>query len=1309
MAAIALLMSADGALARVEHCPTRCSLSGANTGNWSAYPSLDNFERCDQAMFYSFALYDPIDDPDVNHRVLACSSYGPDFAGLPASSVSVSSADPKDVDYEIGWWEDGYGLAASVISSLVRQMGQYLDNGHGPTDRPLILFARSGAATVGIYVGQALQKQSISDMGLRLFNGFISSNHTIPSPSVAIQLCEPGFDSTHIFGLVAMSNATFNPIQEAIKFWANGTCLPFSESTKIPAQAAFTAPLVDTPGLDKATHGNLTVHSNRTLAVSNGKDKRRARLPSELSHARLHARADCDTIQVVPGDSCAALATRCGVSPTDFTKYNPAKDLCAKLVPKQHVCCSKGDLPDFRPQKNSDGSCASYQVSTGDNCGDIAAANGLEMSDLEDFNKKTWGWNGCERLLIDTVMCLSEGDPPFPAPMANALCGPQVPGTEKPTNGTDFADLNPCPLNACCDVWGQCGITREFCIDTGNGAPGTAKAGTNGCISNCGTTIVKGKGDGSQRVAYYQGYGLSRKCLFQDALQIDTTKYTHVHFGFGVLTPDFQVETGDILSSYEFEQFKLIKGARRVLSFGGWDFSTKPATYSIFREGVTPENRFLMASNIANFIIDNGLDGVDIDWEYPGAPDIPNIPPASKDDGLNYLYFLVILKNLLGDRSVSIAAPSSYWYLKQYPIAEISRIIDYIVFMTYDLHGQWDSGNHNSQVGCDTGNCLRSQVNLTETQTSLAMITKAGVAAEKVVVGVTSYGRSFKMAEAGCYGPNCVFTGDDQHPQAAQGVCTGAAGIIANAEIADIIAGTDSTGLAARSSRVTANYIDPTSNSRILVYDDVQWVDYMDDSIKTMRQALYKGWGFAGTTDWASDLQEFHDSPVKGMTWPDFIKKAKTGKDPKVDESRTGNWTSFDCSDPHATQALGYTPAQRWDALDADGAWKDIVRIYRDTDRPLGRAFTPSVLQTLQMYVDNTNCGEVSGSVGHCVFQAQCLPAFDTDESGPAAQLIWDSLIQLHAMYEVVYDRVTTIAKDVYKPDGQQTWDQDQDDAFVSYLSHSVEMWNVSQAHAFVLDSGYGCGDDTKTKMSTYLDEETADITGSGTCTRVCTTNKFSAAQGVNALGVNRFGGVLVRDLIAGAVKTYEANGYQNKKDYPDSSIPIDGQEISEDDLTIPGLVRIPVCGPERAFKSWDTSKPTDATPNYPCDVPPGKIFCSPSTNIVNKLTDSSPLTEDCLQMIYNIQDNANTYWHPVSDHDSHQMAYANGCGFHITGENVDGNTHFFVGGQDLIDIINTVVDKFPGERVQAEGDMVCEGDVRKEKAHWYLSPANKK
>jgi chitinase len=78
-------------------------------------------------------------------------------------------------------------------------------------------------------------------------------------------------------------------------------------------------------------------------------------------------------------------------------------------------------------------------------------------------------------------------------------------------------------------------------------------------------------------------------------------------------------------------------------------------------------------------------------------------------------------------KSLSSAAPASYWNLKQFPVKDMAKYVDYIVHMTYVLHGQWDYHNEWAQDGCESGACLRSHVNLTETMLTLAMITEAGV------------------------------------------------------------------------------------------------------------------------------------------------------------------------------------------------------------------------------------------------------------------------------------------------------------------------------------------------------------------------------------------------------------------------------------------------------------------------------------------------------------------------------------------------------------------------------------------------------
>jgi hypothetical protein len=260
---------------------------------------------------------------------------------------------------------------------------------------------------------------------------------------------------------------------------------------------------------------------------------------------------------------------------------------------------------------------------------------------------------------------------------------------------------------------------------------------------------------------------------------------------------------------------------------------------------VTAANRRTLISSIVDFVKEQGVDGVDFDWEYPGAPDIPGIPSASTDDGTNYFLFLNQLRNALDQEVpgtlVSIAAPSSFWYLQNIPIQAISLVTDYIIFMTYDLHGQWDDGHSSSQPGCPAGNCLRSDVNLTETMNSLSMITKAGVPSSQVVVGVTSYGRSFEMSTPGCYTEMCTYTASGANP----GPCTNTSGYLGNAEIAYA----QTNGNNVQSIMDSSSYVD------ILVWDDTQWVSYMSDENKLVRSALYGVLNLGGTTDWAVDLQ----------------------------------------------------------------------------------------------------------------------------------------------------------------------------------------------------------------------------------------------------------------------------------------------------------------------------------------------------------------------------------------------------------------------------------------------------------------------
>ncbi|KAK0103087.1 hypothetical protein ONS96_005698 [Cadophora gregata f. sp. sojae] len=891
----------------LDACPSICS-NFSSTAEWFVYSDAARLGLCNKTMLFEFAVSHDLESKNDKTAIRACTAdFGVTAPAKQDLSIASRCKTPNHVQIDLPVKVSGRGATGGApdILAATTQINSYIASQPISCDNNTISFAQSGKAVVGLYSGKEVHQQGVTAQLLNSFQQYIQKNGA--SESLVVQLCKSGGrGSDYAIGLVASPSGDMSFVQSAVKAWNDGECVSGVNEVATLAQLKFNVPGVasgsvngtrnsteitkrsvelNTPrnrlayradcrttkvqsgdgcfavaqrcGISQA---DLTKYNTRTnfcgtLAVDEIACCSSGTLPDTTPPA--NSDGTCQTRKIVSGDTCTSLASKCGITPAQFTTFNPDSTLCSTLAPGGIVCCGKGKLPDITPKQNSDGSCFVYQTKKDDDCSLIAASNGLKPAKLEEFNKNTWGWNGCGILFVGVNMCLSAGTPPMPAPVSNAVCGPTVPGTQKPPSGTNLTSLNPCPLKVCCNIWGQCGTTADFCVisPSESGAPGTAKNGSNGCIANCGMDIISSSAPAEKiKVAYFESWNWNRECLHMHVDSIDTKVYNHIHFAFANITTDFQIDVSG--AQDEFDRFKAMSGVKRIISFGGWAFSTEPGTFRILREATKSGNRGTFITNIQNFVSSNGLDGVDIDWEYPGAPDIPGVPPSGDPkEGMDYYDTLVALKSRLGSgKSVSFAAPASYWYLKAFPVELMGKALDYIVYMTYDLHGQWDYGNKWTSPGCPNGNCLRSHVNLTETINSLAMITKAGVPSNKVVVGVSSYGRSFKMAQAGCTGPSCLFTGSPLVSNAAKGECTDTAGYISNAEIADIIA---AGGV--QEYRV--------EDSDILVYGGgTEWVAYMKDATKSGREALYSRYNFAGTTDWAVDLQAYtadEDSSVE--------------------------------------------------------------------------------------------------------------------------------------------------------------------------------------------------------------------------------------------------------------------------------------------------------------------------------------------------------------------------------------------------------------------------------------------------------------
>ncbi|KAJ5782879.1 glycoside hydrolase [Penicillium paradoxum] len=837
-----------------EPCPESCSSLGLNSTAWPAYSHLDRLALCGQPMLLDFTLYTPINESSGHVSIRSCAAdLEAHSTWTPAVNTCSSRNNTINVTSSLQLTWDTAGGKGNTVGALnaLQQIYAYELVNPAPCNET-INFAYSEGIAVGLYMGSGLHGQSILAPVLKDVIKYVLENE-MPETLVA-QLCSKA-GARYTTGIYISKSGGLTGAQMAVQTWRNGTCVASLDNTEAWKNIDYSV----------AVHARL----NSSSTSLERRQLRESHLHGRRSHthgrkSHLHGRdTECTTTQVDSGDTCTTLATQCGITPADFTTYNPSSTLCSSLTEGQYVCCSAGTLPDYSPQPDSDNNCFSYLVETGDTCASLAASHTIKVSDIESYNKNTWGWMGCDNLFAKEYICLSSGWPPMPAVIPNAVCGPQVNDTATVPHGTDLTTLNPCPLNACCDIWGQCGTTAEFCTPTNSttGAPGTAAKGTNGCISNCGTDLIQSNAPSEIfNIGYFEGYDLSRPCMRTWITDMDLSPYTHIHMSFATLNSDFSFNIDSIES--QMTAFAGLSGVKRIIAVGGWDFSADPSTYNIFRESVaTSTNRAALVSSTIAFLNKYDLDGVDWDWEYPGEPDIPGIPADTTASATNFFLFLlqlsVAMKAQTPGKTISTTVPSSYWYLKAIPIEAISTVVDYIVIMTYDLHGQWDWNNTHADPGCPAGGCLRSHVNLTETINSLSMITKAGVPSNQIVVGVSSYARSFQMSEAGCWAETCSFVGPDSG--AVPGACTNTPGYISNAELASIVENED-----------VYMYIDESSNSNIMVWNDTQWAAWMDDDVKALRKELYADMNFLGSADWAIDLQISDDAlgsgPSSGTT-----------------------------------------------------------------------------------------------------------------------------------------------------------------------------------------------------------------------------------------------------------------------------------------------------------------------------------------------------------------------------------------------------------------------------------------------------------
>lgn len=227
---------------------------------------------------------------------------------------------------------------------------------------------------------------------------------------------------------------------------------------------------------------------------------------------------------------------------------------------------------------------------------------------------------------------------------------------------------------------------------------------------------------------------------------IDPTLCTHIIFSFAKIDENLELSSFEWNDeSTEFSQgmyhktveLKSInKDLKVLIAVGGWNHGSKPFSDMARAK----RSRFNFVDKAIMFLKKHRFDGLDLDWEYPASRDTANRPE-------DQYYFTELCKDLYTAFEshgliLSAAVAAGYKTLEgSYEMDEIHKHLDFINLMTYDLRGSWDNvTGHNAPLYTN-----KYDVNPKLTVDYAVQLWLDHVPPEKLVLGIASYGRSFKL------------------------------------------------------------------------------------------------------------------------------------------------------------------------------------------------------------------------------------------------------------------------------------------------------------------------------------------------------------------------------------------------------------------------------------------------------------------------------------------------------------------------------------------------------------------------------------
>ena len=252
---------------------------------------------------------------------------------------------------------------------------------------------------------------------------------------------------------------------------------------------------------------------------------------------------------------------------------------------------------------------------------------------------------------------------------------------------------------------------------------------------------------GGEVVGYYAGWAAYQGYTPD---QLPAEHLTQINYAFARIDPDtltiaLENPAHDKKNLAALRKLRQQNGHLKLLiSVGGWSDS------QYFSDAAaTAARREAFAASCVDFVVAQGLDGVDLDWEYPvsgGAPGTIHRPA----DKQNFTKLLQELRTRLDrqgrrdgkDYSLTIAGAAGSWYLNQIEAVKVADIVDHIFLMGYDLHGPWDtSADFNAPLYTPSGASPQGKSSIAD---SVQAYLDKGIPAEKLVLGMPLYGYAYQ-------------------------------------------------------------------------------------------------------------------------------------------------------------------------------------------------------------------------------------------------------------------------------------------------------------------------------------------------------------------------------------------------------------------------------------------------------------------------------------------------------------------------------------------------------------------------------------